>query len=151
MRCWRTWQARASRDPDAIRIVPIPPLLVRALQEHIKEFATATDGRLFRNERGGILGSTTYSRVWEEARQLAFTPAQAASPLAGRPYDLRHAALTTWLNAGIGPAEVSKRAGNTVEVLLRRYAGCLDNQADSINRRIEHALDDAGPEIEPGA
>ena len=139
------------RDPDAIRIVPIPPLLVRALQEHIKEFATATDGRLFRNERGGILGSTTYSRVWEEARQLAFTPAQAASPLAGRPYDLRHAALTTWLNAGIGPAEVSKRAGNTVEVLLRRYAGCLDNQADSINRRIEHALDDAGPEIEPGA
>jgi hypothetical protein len=63
MRCWRTWQARASRDPDAIRIVPIPPLLVRALQEHIKEFATATDGRLFRNERGGILGSTTYSRV----------------------------------------------------------------------------------------
>jgi hypothetical protein len=72
-------------------------------------------------------------------------------PLAGRPYDLRHAPLTTWLNAGIGPAEVSKRAGNTVKVLLRRYAGCLDNQADSINRRIEHALDDAGPEIEPGA
>jgi hypothetical protein len=64
---------------------------------------------------------------------------------------LRHAALTTWLNAGIAPAEVSKRAGNTVEVLLRRYAGCIDNQADSINRRIEHALDDAGLEIEPGA
>jgi integrase len=98
------------------------------------------DGRLFRNERNGIIGSTTYSRVWEEARRLAFTPGQVSSPLAGRPYDLRHAALTTWLNAGIPPAEVSKRAGNTIEVLLRRYAGCLDKQADAINRRIEQAM-----------
>jgi integrase len=138
-------------DPDAIRVVPIPPMLVRALQEQISEFGHSADGRLFANERGGIPGSTTYSRVWEEARQVTFTPAQVASPLAGRPYDLRHAALTTWLNAGIGPAEVSKRAGNTVEVLLRRYAGCLDNQADSINRRIEQALEGAGLEMEPEA
>lgn len=125
--------ARSRRDPH--RADPAPP----------GGQATGTHQRIWhgpqrppvRNERGDILGSTTYSRVWEEARQFAFTPAQAASPLAGRPYDLRHAALTTWLNAGIGPAEVSKRAGNTVEVLLRRYAGCLDNQAESINRRIE--------------
>jgi hypothetical protein len=113
---------------------------VQGLREHIEQFGTAPDGRLFRNERHGIIGSTTYSRVWEEARRLAFTPAQVASPLAGRPYDLRHAALTTWLNAGIPPAEVSKRAGNTIEVLLRRYAGCLDKQADAINRRIERAM-----------
>lgn len=129
------------RDPDAVRVVPIPPALVRILRAHINEFGIAEDGRLFRNERGAIIGSTTYSRVWEEARHLAFTPAQAASPLAGRPYDLRHAALSTWLNVGISPAEVSKRAGNSVEVLLRRYAGCLDNQEEFINRRIEHALD----------
>jgi hypothetical protein len=32
------------------------------------------------------------------------------------------------------------RAGNTIEVLLRRYAGCLDKQADAINRRIEQAM-----------
>ena len=110
------------RDADAVRIVPIPPWLVCILRAHIKEFGTADDGRLFRNERGGILGSTTFSRVWEEARQLAFTPIQVESPLAGRPYDLRHAALSTWLNAGVSPAEVSKRGGNSVEVLLKRYA-----------------------------
>ena len=98
--------------------------------------------RLFRNERGGILGSTTSSRVWEEARQLAFTAVQVESPLAGRPYDLRHAALSTWLNAGVSPAEVSKRAGNSVEVLLKRYAGCLDNQEAAVNWRIEQALDE---------
>jgi integrase len=131
------------RDPDAVRIVPIPPWLVAILREHITEFGTASDGRLFRNERGGILGSTTFSRVWEEARHLAFTPGQVDSPLAGRPYDLRHAALSTWLNAGVSPAEVAKRAGNSVEVLLRRYAGCLDNQEDAVNRRIQRAMDDA--------
>lgn len=59
-----------------------------------------------------------------------------------------HAALSTWLNAGISPAEVSRRAGNSVEVLLRRYAGCLDNQEEFINRRIEHAL---GEMAEPEA
>ncbi|ACY99472.1 integrase family protein [Thermomonospora curvata DSM 43183] len=131
------------RPTNSARQVPIPPSLVSLLRAHIDEFGTADDGRLFRNERGGILGSTTYSRAWEEARRLAFTPDQVASPLAGRPYDLRHAALSTWLNAGISPADVAKRAGNSVEVLLKRYAGCLDGQEDSINRRIERALGDA--------
>jgi integrase len=130
--------------------VPIPPWLVTLLQSHIDEFGAASDGRLFRNERGGIIGSTTFSRAWEEARQFALTPRQAASPLAGRPYDLRHAALTTWLNAGIPPAEVAKRAGNSVEVLMRRYAGCLDKQADAVNRRIEQSMMiDIAPEMEP--
>ncbi len=52
------------RDANAVRVVPIPPWLVRILLAHIKEFGTADDGRIFRNERGGILGSTTFSRVW---------------------------------------------------------------------------------------
>jgi hypothetical protein len=71
-------------------------------------------------------------------------------PLAGRPYDLRHAALSTWLNAGVSPAEVAKRAGNSVEVLLKRYAGCLDNQEDAVNRKIEEALDEEDQAPEEG-
>ncbi|MEV5747170.1 tyrosine-type recombinase/integrase [Actinoallomurus sp. NPDC052308] len=133
------------RDANAVRNVPIPPWLVEILRAHIKEFGVADDGRLFQNERGGIVGSTTFSRVWEEARKLAFTPAQVDSPLAGRPYDLRHAALTTWLNAGVNPAEVANRAGNSVEVLLKRYAGCLDNQEMAVNRRIQRALREGAP------
>lgn len=128
------------RDPDAERVVPIPPELVRILREHIDTFGVAPGGRLFQNERGGIVGASTYSRTWEEARQLVLSPEQAASPLAGRPYDLRHAALTTWLNAGVPPAEVAKRAGNSVEVLLKTYAGCIDGQQDLINQRIEALL-----------
>lgn len=31
---------------------------------------------------------------------------------------------------------------NSVEVLLKRYAGCLDGQEDNITRRIERGLED---------
>ncbi|MEV0388069.1 site-specific integrase [Nonomuraea sp. NPDC050643] len=129
------------REECEVRPVPIPPELVRMLRVHLEEFGTAPDGRLFRNERGGILGASTYSRAWEEARHFALTPQQVASPLAGRPYDLRHAALSTWLNAGVDATAVAERAGNSVEVLLKRYAKCLDGRDSQINRRIEAALD----------
>jgi hypothetical protein len=63
------------------------------LRWHIEEFGTSADGRLFYGERGGDLSESVYGRVWQGARLLAFTPAVAASPPAGRPYDLRHARL----------------------------------------------------------
>jgi len=66
----------------------------------------------------------------------------AASPLAGRPYDLRHACLSTWLNAGVDPPQVAEWAGNSVDVLLRVYAKCIVGR-DKLNRRlIEDALRD---------
>ncbi|WP_344919085.1 hypothetical protein [Streptosporangium oxazolinicum] len=36
--------------------------------------------------------------------------------------------------------EVAARAGNSVEVLLKRYAKCLDGRQDQNNRRIEAVL-----------
>lgn len=128
------------RERKDVRPVPIPPQLVRILREHIEVFDTADDGRLFRNERGGVLGSTTYTRAWQEARRLALTPRQVNSPLAGTPYDLRHAALSTWLNGGVDATDVAERAGNSVEVLLKRYAKCLDGNRERNNKLIEQAL-----------
>lgn len=129
-----------NRPVNETRIVPIPPTLVRMLRAHLAEFGMAEDGRLFANERGGVVASTTYWRVWDEARRLALRPDQVASPLARRPYDLRHAALSSWLNAGVDPTEVAERAGNSVEVLLSRYAKCLDDRHGVANRRIAELL-----------
>ena len=69
-----------------------------------------------------------------------FTPAQQASPLARRPYDLRHAAVSLWLNSGVPATEVARRAGHSVAVLLKVYAHCIDGQADTVNKRIADAL-----------
>jgi integrase len=86
------------------------------------------------------IASTAISDVWAEARTLALAPAQAASPLAGRPYDLRHAAVSLWLNAGVPATDVASRAGHSVEVLLRVYAKCLDDGEIIANQRIDAAL-----------
>lgn len=109
-------------------------------REHLATFGTADDGRLFFSEKGSVVPSSTYYRVWQEGRLLALPPAAASSPLASRPYDFRHSALSTWLNAGVDPTEVAERAGNSVEVLLTRYAKCLDGRQDVANRRIEDLL-----------
>ncbi len=128
------------RGRDDVRPVPIPPALVEILRQHINQFGLGPDGRLFQSERGGVVASTAYTEVWQEARKLALTPAQVVSPLARRPYDLRHAAVSLWLNAGVPAPEVAERAGHSVDVLLRVYAKCLDGHQKVANRRITDAL-----------
>lgn len=130
------------RPPGDTRPVPLPPGLVALWTESIQTFGTADDGRLFFNERGGIVASSTYDRVWHEARELALPPGLLYTPLAARPYDLRHSALSTWLNAGVDPTEVAERAGNSVEVLMTKYAKCLYGRATIANRRIQALLDE---------
>ena len=120
--------------------MPIPPALIEILLWHLDEFGTAEDGRLFRQLGGGVVASSAYIQVWRAARALALTPDQVASPLAARPYDLRHAAVSLWLNAGVPPTTIANRAGHSVDVLLRVYANCIDGDEEIANRRITEAL-----------
>ena len=128
------------RPRKDVRHVPIPPALVTALREHLDTYGAAPDGRLFRTSRGGIVQESGYGEVWARARRQAFTPAQQATPLAARPYDLRHACVSLWLNSGVDPVEVARRAGHSVAVLLKVYAKCLDGATEMANARIEAAL-----------
>jgi integrase len=130
------------RAKKIARPVPIPPELVRLLRRHLAEHGTAPDGRLFSGGRGGPLSESVYGRVWQLARNMALTPTQLASPLAGRPYDLRHSGVTLALNAGVPAPEVARRAGHGVDVLVRVYAGCIDGHEHMWNGRIEDALKD---------
>ncbi|MFD3324058.1 tyrosine-type recombinase/integrase [Streptomyces sp. NPDC058701] len=130
-----------SRESKDDRPVPIPPALVAMLRSHLKEFGTAKDGRLFTNERLGLVGSSTYWRVWKDAREYALPPELQESILGGRPYDLRHTCITTWLNAGVPVAEVARRVGNSPEVIHRVYEGCIFGQEEVMNQKIERELD----------
>jgi integrase len=130
------------RAAGETRTIPIPPVLVAMLRTHIACYGAGPDGRLFRTARGGPLNDTGYGEVWQRARPKAFTPAQQASPLARRPYDLRHAAISLWLNAGVPVTEVAGRAGHGIAVLLKVYANCIDGQAGPANQRVGDALDE---------
>ncbi|MET8558724.1 tyrosine-type recombinase/integrase [Streptomyces sp. NPDC004959] len=133
-----------AREVKTDRPVPIPPVLVAILRRHLDSFGTAKEGRVFGNERGDVVGSSTYWRVWEEARGLALPPDRVASPLAGRPYDLRHACITRWLNAGVPVAEVARRVGNSPEVIHRRYQGCIDGHEQVANDKIARVMEEDG-------
>ncbi|MDR7300397.1 tyrosine-type recombinase/integrase [Haloactinomyces albus] len=122
------------------RPVPCPPPLVRILREHMRAYPPRPSGQLFYGLRGGELSQSTYGHAWERARKAALTPAEFASPLAKRPYDLRHAAVSTWLSAGVPPTQVAEWAGHSVTVLLQIYAKCLAGQEDAARRRIQEVL-----------
>ncbi|NMH98990.1 tyrosine-type recombinase/integrase [Pseudonocardia acidicola] len=122
------------------RVVPCPPELTEMLQQHIAEFGTGADGRLFVGERSTDLPKLTYMRAWRAARRQAFTPETAATPLGATPYTLRHACVSTWLNGGVPATQVAEWAGHSVEVLLKVYAKCLDGQDTTARRRVMQAL-----------
>ena len=103
--------------------------------------ATTPDGRLFVGDRNHKeLPKRTVVDVWKRAREAIFTEALIASPLAKRPYDLRHAAVSTWLNGGVPPTDVAEWAGQSVEVLFRIYAKCLDRGTQRNRQRVQTAL-----------
>lgn len=129
------------RDSSMGRTVPCPPVLTEILHDHLSRFGTARDGRLFRGARdGGRVGSTVYGRVWAAARAKVFTAEVLAGPLGKRPYDLRHACVSTWLSGGVEPTRVAKWAGHSVSVLLKVYAKCLDGGEQTARERAERAL-----------
>ncbi|MEU6781666.1 site-specific integrase [Nonomuraea angiospora] len=130
------------REESEDRPVPIPPELVAMLRAHMATFGLAPDGRLFYTRNGGSFTTDSYPYVWREARKLAFSPEQVESPLARRPYDLRHAAVSLWLNAGVHAPEVAERAGHSVQILLKTYAKCIDGEREIANQRIQKALEE---------
>lgn len=129
------------RDPGEGRTVPCPPELTVLLHDHMSSFGTAPDGRLFRGiQRESRISSTVYGRAWARARAAVFTADVAASPLAKRPYDLRHAAVSTWLKAGVEVTRVATWAGHSVAVLLRVYAKFIDGGESMARSRVAEAL-----------
>lgn len=134
------------RARKATRPVPIPPVLVRMIREHIKEFGTAEDGRLFRAVLGGHLLSKEYGELWKAARLAVLSDSEVASPLAEVPYSLRHAGVSLWLESGVSPAEVARRAGHSIAVLFRFYAKAIHRSQERSNRQIERALEEAEEE-----
>jgi integrase len=90
------------------------------------------------------LPTITYRRAWTAARKAALTAEEQKSPLGRRPYDLRHACLSTWLNGGVPATQVAEWAGHSVDVLLRIYAKCIVGQDEIAKRRISEALRESG-------
>jgi integrase len=127
------------RAVDETRPVPIHPELVKLIRDHVAEFGYGPGGRIFSLPRGGSVTNTAYLVIFHKARAMAFTAAEAESLAAQRPYDLRHACVSTWLNATGDPPQVAEWAGHSVNVLMQTYAKCVSGRQETNKKRIFEA------------
>jgi len=93
---------------------PSPPELVHLLRAHIKKYGTTSDGRVFQTTRAASSRTPPTAPSGPRPARRPSPRRSTGSPLGRRPYDLRHAAVSLWLNSGVPATEVARRAGHGV-------------------------------------
>lgn len=129
------------RERGEVRVIDCEPKLTKLLIKHQlhPNWVPGPQGQLCTGPGGGPLADSTCRRKFHEARNAMLTPAQQATVLLKRQYDLRHSCISEWL-ADVGdPTIVAEWAGHSVAVLLRVYAKCIDGRQEVAKRRIMEA------------
>lgn len=134
----RVTEADIDRDEpgepkEGNRDVPIPPVLVAMLRRWVDGLGLGDDDLLFRTRNGNRPTESNWGRSLKRA-------ALAAGHKAIRVYDLRHAAATSWIQAGVPLKECARRLGNSVETLVSTYIGAMEGDEQLANQRIDRAL-----------
>ncbi len=128
------------RGSKARRSIPIPSDLVARFQEHLDGCVPRKAESLVFTTSGGrrIHLSNFHRDVWSPARERVFPE---DSPLrAVRRQDLRHAAITAWLNAGVTLKTAQRWSGHrTASVLLNTYLGVMRDDLAVSLARVEEA------------
>jgi integrase len=125
------------RPLDATRDVPLAPDLVERLRWHMERWPPV-NRRVFTNAAGRTPTSTNYGPVWVRARAKLWPEEHRLGKTTV--YDLRHSAATVMLRAGVPPAEVARRLGHSVDILMRVYAGVFDDERQRSNELIDRAV-----------
>ena len=114
------------------RSVPLPRVVVDALEQHLAAQPGGPDDYLFRAPKGGPVRVAAWRyRAWAPAVNRA-----GLAPL--RAHDLRHTAVALWIAAGASPNEIATRAGHSsVVTVLDRYGHLLPGSGE----RVTDALD----------
>ena len=116
------------------RTVPLADSLAVELGRHIEATIPLVDGR-----RDGFLFPAHDGRLLRRARATArfASIAKRAGLEDVTWHNLRDTAATTMLRNGLNPAYVAKVIGNTVPVLLARYAGVLPDDVDLARKALD--------------
>jgi integrase len=114
------------------RRVPIPRIVVQALEAHFAALDVEHDGIVFPDDKGGYIRSGNFrANVWHPAVERA-----GLAPLT--PHALRHSAVGFWIAAGASPKEIAARAGHTsVVTVLDRYGHLLPGSEDRVNDALD--------------
>lgn len=129
-------QSKAGR-----RGVSLPTVAHHALTEHLDTFmGSSADALVFTSPQGDLLRATTWRRRY-------WNPAVMASGLAPlRVHDLRHTAVSLWIEAGDDAKAISTRAGHSsVAFTYDRYGHLFPEPDERSRARLDALIGDATP------
>jgi integrase len=132
------------RDRKAKRRVPIPRHLASVLHAHLRcHVDRRPDALVCTAPNGGRINLSNFHRdVWEPARAQTFPEGSTLQRV--RRHDLRHSAITAWLNAGVLLKTAQQWSGHRqLSVLLDTYLGVMTGDAAVSLQRVEDALNQA--------
>ncbi len=103
------------------RTVPIGPKLTQELREYKVAHGANLDDIVFPDKNGTYLRHDTEMKAWFEPLREKI----------GAPYlrwhDLRHYAISTWIEAGLNPKVIQTRAGHSsIQITYDRYGHLLE-------------------------
>ena len=129
---------------------PAPPGIPRGrVDRHLAQYVpVGADAYAFTTPTGRRLNMSNFQRsVWAPARAAVFAD---GDPLRGaRRHDLRHAAITAWLNTGVPLKTAQAWSGHrTASVLLDTYLGVIQGDQGVAVERFEAFLHPTAHEIE---
>lgn len=127
----------------AIRTVTLPRWVAARLEAHARDHTgRSPDGFVFPAPAGGVLPRTRFrARFW--------LPAVEAAALDGlRVHDLRHTAVSLWIQSGADVKTVAVRAGHTsVSVVLDRYGHLYGDADAALADALEHLAPQPSAEV----
>jgi len=139
------------RQEDEFRDIPLPQYVSEAIDKHIAEHGTTSDGYLFQGRKYKLVVRRSYQEDFQRAAAKAGLPPEFI------PHSLRHLYASTALAEGIPITEVSRWLGhNSIEVTHQIYGHLVPASWD----RARAVFDDAAvlhgitrvrePRAEPG-
>lgn len=145
------WGPLKDRLPTESRRVPIPSELVPLIRLHLELFCPGSGANdlVFARYGKPFDPSDFIDKVWRPGRDAMF-PLDAELPADHlpqpkltrlRPHDLRHAACSFWLQAGVDLKVCQQWSGHrTLSVFLDVYSGVLPGREEEGVAAIERAL-----------
>jgi integrase len=135
-----------ARSAGDARRAPLAPELVSLLRAHVSLFRHPATDLLFVDTEGTAWDPDAHwEQVWIPTRAAMFPVSDKSvrgRKLAQlRRHDLRHAACSAWLNAGVSPKVAQQWSGHSqLSVFLDVYQGVVEGETEASIRRLAEYL-----------
>jgi integrase len=120
------------KTATSYRTVTLNQVVLDALSAHIRTYGTGEWGLLFHS------GERRVSR--HMATNYAIQASAGTARADARWHALRHHHASTLLSAGLNPAVVAERIGDTLQVLMATYAHVMPNDDERVREVLDGAL-----------